>query len=181
MTEAERIVKRFPFDERRKAVRTLRRESGLTQTKLASRAGITQSTLANFEAGQFDLSPAAFARVQNILTDVLVAKKSGKTNLRSLLYPRFQAVFLDELAHNIGTRADLSVKLAAEVTDVLQAMIRGELTQADVVGILAGAAGTEDLPKRLEMAFEALLIIEDHVKIVREGLAAERKRRVGKK
>ncbi len=66
-----------PLDERRKAIRKFRKQLKLSQAEFAKLAGIGQQMLSRFELGTRDLSPEAFARVEDAITEALARKRAA--------------------------------------------------------------------------------------------------------
>ena len=73
-------------NEFREILRKHRKNLGISQFELAALAGISQSTIANFEIGQFNLSAASLENVRKALLK-LIAKRAtvGDSFRRRLL------------------------------------------------------------------------------------------------
>jgi transcriptional regulator with XRE-family HTH domain len=74
--EAIGATKRFSLKERREALRRFRKQARLSLKALGAMANVSESMLSKFESGDRDLSPDAFARVQEAITDVLSEKRA---------------------------------------------------------------------------------------------------------
>lgn len=71
----EAVYRNFPFENRRKGVRKLRKACGLGQCELARAAKVSQTLISLFETGAEDMSKAAFGRVHEVLKRALLAQK----------------------------------------------------------------------------------------------------------
>jgi transcriptional regulator with XRE-family HTH domain len=67
----------FTLDDRRKAIRKFRKQLKLSQGELAKLANIGQQMLSKFERGDRDLSPAAFLRVEEAITEALANRRAA--------------------------------------------------------------------------------------------------------
>ena len=65
----------FPFEQRSRGVREVRKQLGLSQRKLASLASISQPTLSDFENGITDISPDTMDRLNEALSEAAAQKK----------------------------------------------------------------------------------------------------------
>jgi transcriptional regulator with XRE-family HTH domain len=162
----------------------------LTQAELAKAAKVPQSWLAMVELGQIKIGAdtirpsvkAKLDRVWRALATKEIERKKRKTvPLSSLLRlgssqpiaeTETAATLREAIAQSTGRMADIEIKLAAEWAALLADMLRGTITRADVRELLEGLDDAVPLPGRLGSHNDALQLIEDHIKIVREEISA---------
>jgi DNA-binding XRE family transcriptional regulator len=75
MNKVNYSVNRGTFEERRTAVKRLRKKCGLAQCKLAALAGVALKTLNRFEVGVQDMTPRAHAKIEQALSDALAGQR----------------------------------------------------------------------------------------------------------
>jgi transcriptional regulator with XRE-family HTH domain len=92
-----------PLRERGAALGKFRLEAGLTQEELGKLSGLAESSISRFESGERDLSAASFARVQEVILDLLSEKKAlekiaalrGHKSLEKIISPQTLAQLLE--------------------------------------------------------------------------------------
>jgi hypothetical protein len=144
--------------------------------------------ITHFERGDWDLSPAAFARVQMAIVDILAQRKvavetaplsslmARPVPLKDLLSPKGPATdkiaaLREERAQLVGEALEGDLNLAVEWAGILRKMLSGKFNRAALKDLLENLDPAVPLPDRLDMQSDALRLVEDQIKIAREVIA----------
>lgn len=205
-------TQRFSIDERRKCIRKFRKQLKLSQAEFAALAGIGPSMLSRFELGNRDLSPEAYARVEEALAEAMAQRKlavqgAGRivslaslkdvgplapsaewgnvvslASLKDMGRPRPPAIQSPEelrrkiaeswqrIADATAETANAELKLAALWAEILGELILGTMTRGELAEMLDNS---EHGPIAAE---HELNLVQDHLKIIREEIAAAKAR-----
>jgi transcriptional regulator with XRE-family HTH domain len=80
------VTRKFRYAEHREDLQRVRKQAGLSLAELGAMTKLSESSLSRFESGQRGLSPAAFNRVLEAISDVRSGKRAAEqlTALRKM-------------------------------------------------------------------------------------------------
>jgi transcriptional regulator with XRE-family HTH domain len=164
-----------PFKERSAALKKFRNDAGLTQEELAKLADLSESTISRFESEERDLSPAAFARVQEVITDFVSEKKAleriaalrGHKSLEKLISPQALAQLMNLTVDNEdAVLSQMSEEQRKEFLPIFEA--RKEEMQNEIEKLKSekekAQVTVEDLEKHLREKVRRIETLEEHVR-----------------